>query len=299
MIYTIPAVLGILIKLSILYFASTSQRSKPFILFITLLSVHNLSELLLFYYQFSGSDALFAMRMYYACIAGVAAGMCVYAVDITKTKNKNLIQLIIFSLFSVFSLLVMFTPWIIIGSQPISYAITAIKGNYYYLFQLMAICSIVFTLFILVRTFLSTKETQTKIKSAYLLASLIPGVLISIGVIMLMNAGYQINAMSIFPIGTTLVVLITLKGESKHQMTDIRRFLPFSKERKISNQLMDIISDYSINQQPHKKTINEIEKVLIQYAYEKSGRCKSSTAKRIHVSRSTLYTMFDRLKIKD
>jgi len=113
----------------------------------------------------------------------------------------------------------------------------------------------------------------------------------------LMVSGIQVNAIALLPIGTTLLVLITLKAENNHSLTDIRMYLPFSKERKISQDLIQIMSDYSISEKEYKKTINEIERVLLKYSYEKSKYCKSTTAKKMNVSRSTLYGMLDRLNI--
>ena len=298
MIYAVPAVLGLLIKLSILYFAKTSHLSKAFILFISLLSIHNFSELLLFYHFFTETDATIALRMYYSCLAGVLAGMSVYATQVSKPEWLELIIKISMAGFTIFCGLTMFTSFIVEGFVPIDHGITAIKGSYYAIFQSIAVCAMAYTLFVLVRACRTSKKTQQKIRSAYVLASLFPAIIIALAVLALMQFGIELNAMTVLPIGTTLIVLITLKAENKHNLTDIRMYLPFSKERQTSQDLIKIMSDYSVSEKDYKETVRDIERILFSYSYEKSNYCKSTTARKLNVSRSTLYGMLHRLDLK-
>ncbi len=298
MIYAIPAVLGLLIKLAILYFAKSSKKSRTFILFITLISIHNMSELFLFYQIFNKADPTLALRLYYACILGALAGMCVYATHVSNSDWHNKAVKSITVIFSIVCITVMLSPLIINGYEPLGQLVTAIKGDYYFVFQVSSVFAVFFTLFILIKSCVFAKNTPQKMRSAYVLASLVPPMIIGISVLVLMNLGVEINAMTIFPIGTTLLVLITLKAENKHNLTDIRMYLPFSKERQTSQDLIKIMSDYSVSEKDYKETVRDIERILFNYSYEKSNYCKSTTAKKLNVSRSTLYGMIHRLDLK-
>ncbi|MGH1426647.1 MAG: hypothetical protein ACRBEE_01810 [Arenicella sp.] len=298
MIYAVPAVFGLLIKLTILYLAKTSHKSKSFILFIALLSIHNLSELFLFYHIFTETDATLALRMYYACLAGALAGMCVYSTLVSKPEWHQTTTKVVTVVFTLFCSTVMLTPLVIKGELPLGNFVTAIKGDYYFLFQVISITAVAFTLFILFKACFFAQSTHQKIRSAYILASLIPAIIIGLTVLGLMYIGVEINAMAVLPIGTTLILLITLKAENHHNMTDIRMYLPLSKERKVSQDLINVMSEYSVSGTDYKTTVREIEKILFNYSYEKADFCKSTTAKRMNISRSTLYGMLDRLDIK-
>ncbi len=298
MIYAIPAAIGLLIKLAILYFAKSSKKSRTFILFISLISIHNMSELFLFYQIFNEADPTLALRLYYACILGALAGMCVYATHIGKPTWLNNIVKSISVIFTIACAMIMLSPLIIKGYEPLGSVITATKGNYYVIFQILSVLAVFFTLSLLIKSCVSAKNTKQKVRSAYVIASLIPSMLIGVSILTLMNLGVEINAMAIFPIGTTLLVLITLKAESKHSLTDIRMYLPFSKERQISQELIKIMSDYSVSDKDYKETVRDIERVLFSYSYEKANYCKSATARKLNVSRSTLYGMLHRLDLK-
>ena len=298
MIYALPAIIGLIIKLCLLYFARSSKKSKAFITFITLVSIHNISELFLFYEIFNQANPTFALKVYYACLLGVVAGMCVYVTKNTQPRWANFVTKCTLILFPTLCCLTLFSSTIVNGFMPLGALVTASKGNFYFLFQFTSTTSIIYTFTLLIKSCFFADTTEIKIRSAYILASFAPALIIALVVLALMIFGIQVNAIALLPIGTTLLVFITLKAESNHSVTDIRMYLPFSKERRTSQDLIQIMSDYSVSEKEYKKTVNEIERVLLKYSYEKSKYCKSTTAKKLNVSRSTLYGMLNRLNIE-
>ena len=113
-----------------------------------------------------------------------------------------------------------------------------------------------------------------------------------------MWAGVKINALIILPITTTIFVIFTLKTEAKHKLTDIRRHIPFSVERKASTMLQEIIGKYAREEISHPEFLEEVERLSIKYKYQKSGRTILQTARAMKIPRSTLYSKARRLGIK-
>jgi len=78
----------------------------------------------------------------------------------------------------------------------------------------------------------------------------------------------NVNAAGILPVATALFLAILLKGESKHKLSDIRRFLPFSPERKITGDIMELVDAYvkADNQANAYKDLHSgIEREIIFY----------------------------------
>ena len=295
--YALPAIIGLIVKLLFLYFAKSSKKSKAFILFIALVSIHNISELFLFYEISNQTDPTIALKAYYTCLLGALAGMCIYATEVTSPRFTKPASIIISLLLLVVACFVVFTSDIINGFTSLGVLVTAAKGDFYILFQATSITAVCYTLTLLIKSCLLAKTTELKIRSAYVLFSLTPVIIIGVTVLTLISLGVQVSAIALLPIGSTLLVLITLKAENNYYMTDIRMYLPFSKERKISQDLIQIMSEYSVTETDYKKTVKKIERVMLKYSYEKSNFCKSTTAKKLNVSRSTLYGMLERLNI--
>ena len=292
-----PAVIGLFIKLSVLYLVGLSKKSKAFLFFVMWLAMHNLAELLLFYHYFMETDATLSMKIYYVCSVGVLVGMCVYAIEVSGfVYYEKMIKPIVF-VSGLFAVLIVVTPLVIQGSIPISYSVTAIKGDWYLIFQATIIFTMFFSLFVLFKGVFSGQE-EKKLRCSYALIALMPLIVIVIVVLVLMFLNFEVNAMGVVPIGTTLVILITLQGELKYNMTSMRMFLPFCKERRVALDLLHIISRYSTSGNLHKETMHEIEKLLFEYAYEQSSYCKTKTAKHLGISRSTLYGMLERFQMK-
>lgn len=298
MLYAIPAIIGLVIKFIILYFASSSKKSQIFISLVILIIIHNIIELFSIYSILNKVNITLALKLYYICILGCLAGMCIYTTSVCIERwNKSVIKYSIIVL-TITTSLIIFTPLVINGFKPLGTLVTADKGVLYPIFPITAIFSTIYSIGILIQSCLFNKSTEKKIRAAYVLISILPVLFIGFGVLLLINIGYEISAIAALPIGTTLLLLITLKAENNHAITDIQIYLPFSKERKISQHLIQVISDYSVSEKDYKKTVKEIEKALLEYSYEKSGYCKSTTARKLNVSRSTLYGMFDRLGVK-
>ena len=121
--------------------------------------------------------------------------------------------------------------------------------------------------------------------------------LVGITLVVLMGFGIKVSGAAILPVTTTLFLLITLKGEPKHGLTDIRRHIPLSLERRKSGQIMDIFSSYAKDELSYRDSLTEIEKLLVTYKHDKNNGNVSTTASTMNIPRSSLYSIFRRLDI--
>ena len=238
-LYVVPALVALMLKLYILLIAHNSKSSRVFYGMILIFAIHNLCEVAA-YIQFSeGIISEFLLRAYYAATFGFISYMCLYAIEVSKLNWLRRLSIPICAWMAVACLLVFFTDYLISGIQPMEHAVTAVPGAYYFLFSITALFSFLFVVGSLVRGYVSAPNHKVQVQCLYTLAAMSPIVLLGFIVIPLMSMGIEINAAGSLPICTTLFLIITLKSESKHGFSDVRRFLPFSRERKISNEVQD------------------------------------------------------------
>ena len=100
---------------------------------------------------------------------------------------------------------------------------------------------------------------------------------------------------------TTLFLAIVLVTESKHKLSDIRRFLPMSPERKTTNRLMDLLDDYVHNENrpnAYRELQEKIEREIVSYSLKRCDNNVSIATKMMGLkNRSSLYSLIQRLDI--
>lgn len=293
--YIIPTIICLCIKLSILWFCRNgNHKSKVFIPLVSIIAALNLIEILGFSQFVKNSSPEFLLRMYYVGFVGVQAYICFYAVELSRIKQLRSLSRVIAILAISIVLMAIFSNHIVSGYKEISYSITAIKGDYYWVFQVFTLSSLLCSMCIFVIGYFFAANMQTKARCVYGLMSVLSIVLVMVAVIILQILGFKMNAMGILPVATTVFVLITLKTESNHNLTDILRFVPFSAERRITAAMFNQATDYVAKQQDFTKAMDEFGKTLIEYEFEKTGGNVSETARALKIPRSTLNSMMRR-----
>jgi len=110
-----------------------------------------------------------------------------------------------------------------------------------------------------------------------------------------------LTAAGILPIATTIFLVIVLKTESKHELSDIRRLLPLSLERQTANSFLNLLDLYVKNgnkENVYKDLQRGIETEIVSYSLKKCNNNIADTAKMMGIrNRSTLYAMIKRLDI--
>ena len=154
----------------------------------------------------------------------------------------------------------------------------------------------------LVYGYIKPADQLDAIACLYSLFALTPLIIVSIVVLALKTFEIKINSAGIVPITTTLFLYIILKSESKHNFTDIRRYLPFSDERKAAIKLLeltDIYSQKAYQNDSYSELRKGIESRIILYTLSKCNGSVTEASKMMGLqNRSTLYSMINRLDIK-
>jgi len=259
-----PALISLLLKLTVLgYVLRGGKVSTVFLSLITVFAAHNAIEVIS-YLQFfkSNANALdIAFRLYYVATVYMFMFILLHSTIINRPRSK----LVTWSLFSIYSLSCLFS-----------------------------------SLLILIYGYRSSTMQLDALRYKYSLLALSPVILVFSTVIIFKITNIQANAAGVLPIATTLFLIIVLKTEAKHKLSDVKRFLPMSLENKTANNFLELLDFYVQNNKQdnvYKDLHKNIEKEIISYSLKKCNNNVADTAEMMGINRSSLYAMIDRLKI--
>lgn len=296
-VYVVPAILAFFVKLIVLFLGQRAPNAnKVFIFMVMIFAFHNVCEILIFLEVFNGVKSDYLLKVYYTVsIISLLSINCFVAslVDLTKSLVVKVLTPICF----VVIILLLTTDLVVIGSVPLAYTVTAMQGQFYWLFQLLSAVLLLSIFAQSYATYTMTSSHITQIRSLYIAIALAPLLIIAFLVMILMNMGFQINGAILFPFATTLFFIITLASEYQHKLTDVRRFLPFSDERRSSNEIMEVFSSYARDDANYRDSVSQIERLLVLHKLNKADGNASLTAEQMGMPRSSLYSIFNRLQI--
>jgi len=297
-IYVLPALLALIIKIVVLFYAYRSQgQSKMFVLMVSVFACHNISEVLVFLEAAGTIHSPYVISIYYVSSIWALFTVLSYVLEVCRIEILKL-KIGVAALASVLTILIVFSHFIIDGERSIGYVVTAVRGPLYWTFQAFSLGIFVSSVALLIKSTNKSKNHLIEIQSSYTLLALSPLVIGALSIMTLMNLGVSVNAAAIMPIATTLFLLITFKSETQHKLTDLRRFLPWSQERRTSSDIMEIFSSYAKDDMSYRDAVSDIERLLVMHKYDKSGGNASQTAQQMGMPRSSLYSIFNRLSIK-
>jgi DNA-binding protein Fis len=282
---------------------TTARGGKVSILFLSLIfafAFHNAIELG-GYIQFLNGQSLEALfRPYYVATIYLLMYMLLHGLAISRLENIYSTAGLVLTATSL-SVLVLFTDTIVAGHHSIGYSVTADKGDYYWVFVLYLLITLMANIAALLFRYKNAGSPLESIRCLYSLFALSPVILVSLLVIVLKMTDTNFNAAILGPLATALFLAIVIKGESKHKLSDVRRFLPYSPERAISNNLMTLVDTYvhgGNKADAYKNLHIGIEKEIIFYTLNKCNNNITQTTEMMGLkNRSTLYSMMGRLGI--
>ncbi len=299
-IYVLPASMALLVSIVVFVAALQGRKkaeSNTFCIMIFMFICLSVCEVLSAFEFFKGDRFLYLVKAYYlAALCGLSS-ILTYSLHVAREKSNKGLWLIHFFTLTL-SCLVLFTDTVIKGIQPLGYTQTAIKGELYVLFQVFSLIGLVLIIAVLMRGYIRHKDHMMQIRCSYTLLALLPLVITCLVILVIMALGYKVNAVLFMPIVHVAFMLITLVGESEHQITDIRRFMPYSAERHTSNEIMEIFSSFARDEISYRDGVSEIERLLVLHKYQKNGGNASATAELMKMPRSSLYSIFHRLGIE-
>lgn len=298
-LFVIPACLALIAKLLVLLWAKNRfTLDQKWLGLVLILSFFNLSEVFIFVQSTSNVGQNWIVRSYYSSLITVIA----YSIYFVLHNNVSKSIKLAFKFYSIFSLLIvgliLATPLVLVGYQPSSFAVTAIKGPLYFSFQVFCILGLGLMMTITVNTYRNTKVEELKIKSFYQILGLTPLFFAAMAVAISSWLGFPSSALVIMPIATTLFLLITFFGTSSFRFAfDHRLIIPGTPEQKFAQKFGYLYSQYARGELEHSSMIRELEKGLVLYQYHAHNQNASRTARFIGIPRSTFYSKLDKLGV--
>jgi len=300
-VFFAPALASLIFKVFVL--SLVVRGGKVSIMFLSLICVfafHNAIELIGYVQFLNDSSVELYFRPYYVATIYVSMYVLLHGLAISRFENTVLTSVLVL-IATALSLLVIFTDTIVAGHYSIGYSVSAIEGPFYWVFSLYILITLIASTSALLYRYRSAVSQLESVRCLYSLFALSPLILVSLVVLALKAAEVNINGAVLIPIATAVFLAIVLKGESQHKLSDIRRFLPFSPERAISNNLMELIDGYTHggNQTDAYKNLHaSIEREIIFYTLNKCDNNITRTTQMMGLkNRSTLYSMMNRLEI--
>jgi DNA-binding protein Fis len=298
-IYFVPALVALIFKLFILAYVLRGGRvSIVFLSLIIIFALHNAIEIFGYFNVQRGDLANVYFLLYYVATVYVILYMLLHGLSVSKLENKIALTAFV-ALSTCLSGLILFTDLIIGGQYSIGYSVTAIKGPYYWAFAAYILITLSSGFF---ATLLGYKNATSQIDSIRCLHSMLalaPMTLVCAIAMIFKMTDVGVNATGLIPIATTLFLIIVLKTESKHKLSDLRRVMPLSPERETSNNFMDLLDSYIQSGDRcnvYKELQAGIEKEIIMYSIKKCDGNISKTTRMMGLkNRSTLYSMMTRL----
>jgi len=300
-IYFVPALISLLFKIfALAYVLRGAQVSIVFLSLIVVFALHNSIEIL-GYFQFVSGEAIGVFfRLYYVATVYVILYILLHGLSVSKLENTfKTTSLIIVS--TGLSVLILFTDIIIAGQYSIGYSMTAVKGELYWLFAAYLFIILTCSSVALIYGYSRAKSKLDSVRCIHSLLALTPIIFVFVLATILKLTGASINATGLVPIATAIFLAIVLRTESKHKLSDLRRLMPLSSEREMTNNIMDLLDIY-LNKSKQGITYKDLqeglEREIIFYSLKKCDNNISHTSEMMGLkNRSTLYSMMNRLGI--
>ena len=296
----LPALISLLLKLFILWTATKGGRvSIIFLSLIAIFALHNAVELFalsyMLFYQSSHIEQI--LRPFYIITVFAIMYITLHALTVSEIINKTMTVCLI-TIATITSSLILLSDLVIAGHYSIGYSISAVKGDYYWLFAATAILGISTSVSVLAYGYRNAATQIKSIRCLYSIYALIPIFLVGLTTVMCKLLNIPFNATAIMPIASTLFLFIVIKTESKHKLSEIKRLLPMSLERKTADNFLNMLDEYVQNsnkEDVYKNLQSSIEREIICYSLEKSNNNITHTANMMGLkNRSTLYSMLNR-----
>lgn len=303
-VFALPALIALLSKVWVYILAKNvltkkaDYASQTFLCLLIFFAVNNLSEFLVISELFNNIVSENLLRSYYVALLFSLAFMCIFAMSVANQSSHIMFNTVALSVAVLMALVTFQTDLIIAGAVSIGYAITAVKGDYYFLFQLVVLLGFASIFYILVRRYATTIDINVQLKCFYAGFALSPIIIVSLIVMIMMQANFQYTGAILIPFASTFFLLLVVLTEKNNNLINIQGGLPFSAQRKAEKKLVSIYRSHVVGDTKLPETKSEIERMLIQSALDRAGDNVSLTANNLGIKRSTLYSIFNRLEMR-
>jgi DNA-binding protein Fis len=244
-LYALPAIVALLAKAGMFFYARRSKvhnlQTQIYLLFLFCMAIQNLMEIRFFVTNAQGllDPPTTSGRVYFAVSTLAIAFLLHLALIMASNwrgKRQNMPAfgiVLIYTPALVLLSLLLFTPWVVAGFEPMGYTYTRVPGPLIFLWEIYAPMYLCLSVALFVygtrKQITSFKRSQNKL----MLAALAPIVVLVLVVIVGQRLGLRsFNATATLPIAVTIFLAVTAYATHQYRLFDIEFFLPWSKVRK-------------------------------------------------------------------
>ncbi|TQV81311.1 hypothetical protein FKG94_09465 [Exilibacterium tricleocarpae] len=287
LVYAIPSVLALALKIVIFLMARHSLRQIRPWLWVFLLSLFgaNLAELTGFYYTDNPAPSYYYMLGYYICALLACLSLLGLSLDVSGCPSRYFNRPII--VYGVLASVVVGMPGLVIaGVESIGYSVTRVAGPYYWVWQITAVVSLLSSLVVLAHCWRRNQDPLRRRRAFVLLIGSGPMVLMVVAVIAAMQVGFNFNAAVLVSLLITFLLMVLVYTETTERLFRFLSIIPTTKEHRSAG----IISPLIFGHGPvHLKEASAVfEREVIKNAVERCGGNKTHAANMLGISRNTL-----------
>ena len=235
-LYVLPSLMALVLKAYLLFLAIT-RKSYFDVYVISSIASLTMMNLLEFTYFIGIGNHEYLLKIYYV----VAIFSMIFIIELVSNLTK--IKIPFYNLLHVLSLflipLILFTTFILQGTQFNGISITRIPGSYYWLFQLCTVIYLVTAILLIFRSvFDSEKTILVRAKSSVLLVSILPGLIVVLIMMFLMALHIKMNLVFVLPLVSTIFAWGCLYTSANGEIIDFSIFIPGSPSWRKKKELL-------------------------------------------------------------
>lgn len=298
-LFVIPALFAIALKVAIFLRYSESLRRANLNLGLFFIATFLLNLVELFGYQptYEGNTMMTVLLAYYCAAVFVIHGYINLALDYSQFKWKlSKVRVALNVILALLVVNIIFNRQIIAGVSFTEITLTREAGSMYWLFQTYALGGVVGALALLIIGYKKQKSNLARQRCFVMIFSTFPLVLTTVVIVATMATGSTVTAAFLMPVAISLMLGIIVYAEEKTRLFRLLTFVPYTKERKLHNELLEKVTDcLLVNADPAnhkelnlKQVMKEFEGSVVEHVIGYYGGNQKLAAQALGVSEATI-----------
>ncbi|TQV81306.1 hypothetical protein FKG94_09435 [Exilibacterium tricleocarpae] len=286
-IYTLPSVSALAIKIIIFWMARHTLRSLSpwFLAFLIALCGINLIELITFAYVDRPYAAAGYLTLYYLFAVGACILLLGLSLEIGNYLNLFLSQVLLVLGFTC-ALVLIIPGAAVAGVESIGYSITRVSGPLYWVLQVTILATLASSLGVLWYSYRCNADPVRRRRAFVLLIATVPAVAIVLLVALLMQLGVKINGAVFVSFSMNFLLIVLLYTEKQARLFNFLSMIPATREYRTFKTISPLLFGHTPT--PLKDAQAVFERELIRGAVERCGGNKTHAADMLGISRATL-----------
>ncbi|MFL6621959.1 MAG: 3-oxoacyl-[acyl-carrier-protein] synthase III C-terminal domain-containing protein [Sulfurifustis sp.] len=239
--YALPAVVSLLIKIVIYFYARATaihnRQTRLYLLFLFSLSIQNLAEIVFLTGRAEGMPEPGSEGQLYFAASIVAVVLLLHLVLVSTRWADRKIHVsrlvLLYTPAIVLQTLLWGTTLFVAGFQPMNYTYTKIPGPLFFLWEAYVIGYFLIVLVLLISNIRKQQDVFRRLQNKLLLLGLSPFIALAIAIIVLQRFGFrEFNSTATLPVAITFFLIVTAYAIHQHRLFDVEFFIPWSRVRK-------------------------------------------------------------------